>query len=241
MRTSQTIVFEKQKLFGILQEASIGPEEQVVLFLHGFGGNKVGKKRLFVEMAELLAEQGISSFRFDFRGAGDSEGRFQDQTISTMLQDMFTIYDHLKTKRLIVIGTSLGGLLGTLLSFYRPLTALVLWAPVFNGGQWQKEWHLVPPSLSYVPHKGRLVSRIFFEEFFALSDEEIKRGLRSQPLLCVTAGQDQTLDRVHGEAYKNACCEGQFLHFPEADHGFSSYQDRQKLMKETAAWIRERV
>lgn len=231
------IATKKEQIFAISHEPLEKKTDLTVLFFHGFGGNKVGKNALFVDMASRLAKQGIASLRFDFRGSGDSEGYFEEQTITSLLEDALTVFDFLKGVPVAIVGTSLGGLVASLLALERKVKTLVLWAPVFDGKQWLVNWEHMPKSLPHIMHKDRLVSIRFFEEFFAISEKNVARGVQNQSLLCFLAGKDETLDESHGERYKAAHSEGSFISLPEADHSFSSYQDRQILLEKTLEWL----
>jgi len=59
------------------------PINKGVIIVVGGPQTRVGSHRLFVYLARALAEQGITVFRFDYSGAGDSEG---DVTAFTDIQ-----------------------------------------------------------------------------------------------------------------------------------------------------------
>src|SRR5262245_53155 len=82
-----TLFSGNQKLFGILHLPLTETKVPAVLFCHGRGGNKSGKFRFYVELAELLTKAGIAALRVDFRGSGDSEGNFSDTTCTSQLDD----------------------------------------------------------------------------------------------------------------------------------------------------------
>lgn len=237
IREPLTIPLKGQKIFAVRHEPLIRESNLVVLFLHGFGGNKIGKHSLYVEMSMRLAEKGIASLRFDFRGSGDSEGLFEEQTLTDLLLDAETVYDFLKADRVAIIGTSMGGLVASLLTARKKIAAVVLWAPVFDGHQWLAEWDRVPIDMPCVMHKGRLVSRKMFEELFAIAEKDIQKGITQQPLLCFKCQKDETLNEGHIERYQKICPEGTFVTLGEADHSFSSYKDRMVLQQKTADWL----
>ena len=116
-RTQVTLSCHGQQIFGILhlpQGADEGVKTRypVALLCHGFGGNKSGRFRLFVRLATRLAEAGIATLRFDFRGAGDSEGDFADTTISGLCDDAkcalkwLQAHPQIDSQRMSIIGSS---------------------------------------------------------------------------------------------------------------------------------------
>ena len=48
--------------------------KKVVLYKHGFFGNKITPHRIMVNASHELQEEGYTICRFDCAGAGDSEG-----------------------------------------------------------------------------------------------------------------------------------------------------------------------
>jgi exosortase A-associated hydrolase 1 len=66
---------EGSPLLGILHPAA-APARRGVLIVVGGAQYRVGSHRQFVLLARALAEAGIPAMRFDYRGMGDSEGKF---------------------------------------------------------------------------------------------------------------------------------------------------------------------
>lgn len=126
-----------QRLHGMLHLPLLGGPHPAVLMLHGFTGQRMEPHRLFVLFSRLLAENGIASLRFDFRGSGESEGSFSEMTVSRELEDVVQAYAFLKAQpeidrtRLGLLGLSMGGMVAAL-SVANPrleFDALALWAP----------------------------------------------------------------------------------------------------------------
>jgi hypothetical protein len=110
-----------------------------VLFCHGFTGNRVEPQRLFLEFARRLTRQGLAVLRFDFGGHGESEGAFQDLTLTGELQDVKAAWDHLgacpkvDASRRALLGFSLGGYMAARSAPRLEASgakALVLWSAV---------------------------------------------------------------------------------------------------------------
>jgi Dipeptidyl aminopeptidases/acylaminoacyl-peptidases len=90
----------------------------VVVFCHGFTGDKIGPNQLLLNLALALDEAGKTVVRFDFAGSGESEGVFaEDTTVSGWLEDLRTIIAWIKSAPefagapIVLAGHSLGGLL----------------------------------------------------------------------------------------------------------------------------------
>jgi alpha-beta hydrolase superfamily lysophospholipase len=58
-----------------------------VIALTGWGGYRIGPHRVIVKLCRALAEAGVASLRFDFRGRGDSTGHQRDATLDSMIDD----------------------------------------------------------------------------------------------------------------------------------------------------------
>lgn len=102
-----------------------------VIFFHGSGG--VGE--VHFETAKMLSEQGIVGFHFNYRGAGESEGKFEDQTVEMGLLDgkaaveFFLKQPGLDRQRLGFVGGSFGGYVAAMLVNKFDIKSVVLEAP----------------------------------------------------------------------------------------------------------------
>ncbi|CAA2959158.1 Hypothetical predicted protein [Olea europaea subsp. europaea] len=96
-----------EKLVGILHEMG-SPE--LVIICHGFRSSK--DRIPMVNLAAAFEKEGISAFRFDFAGNGESEGTFQYGNYRREADDLRAVVKHFQgEKRCIVaiIGHSKGG------------------------------------------------------------------------------------------------------------------------------------
>lgn len=83
------------RLFGILHTPSGQPPGGLVLLLLSPGVKmRVGPQRLYLALTEALLALGISVFRFDFHGLGDSEGTLPEE----QLRD---VYNHIEVGRYV--------------------------------------------------------------------------------------------------------------------------------------------
>ncbi|MCL6609996.1 MAG: alpha/beta hydrolase [Peptococcaceae bacterium] len=83
----------------------------VVVVCHGFTGSKEGQGKA-VEMAGFLARNNYACLLFDFAGCGESQGRFEDLTLSGQIADLASAVDFCLEKGLgpvVTLGRSFGG------------------------------------------------------------------------------------------------------------------------------------
>ena len=118
MITSQTqrapvcLIVDDQQVYGFLHRprATTGKLLPGVLILHGFLASKDQPHRIFVTLAEALAQAGMVALRIDLRGRGDSEGESIDITPAADLADVAAALDYLAQRD--DVDTSRIGLLG---------------------------------------------------------------------------------------------------------------------------------
>lgn len=131
--------YEKHQLFGVLQEPDVSstPQRTGIVFCAPFAEEKLWSHRVFVNFSRLLAKQGYYSLRFDYRGHGDSDCRFEDATIQTRIQDIqqavSTIRKETPIERIGVLGLRLGATLSVLASEKGETDFLILWEPILEG------------------------------------------------------------------------------------------------------------
>jgi pimeloyl-ACP methyl ester carboxylesterase len=102
--------FRGKRIAAVLHRAGPGPRP-IVVMAHGFKSSKIGPSRYFVALARELASAGVSTFRFDQPGSGDSEGLFDDSSFAEWIDAI----EHFARRcgddgsRVAVLGQSMGG------------------------------------------------------------------------------------------------------------------------------------
>ena len=110
----------------------IAGEDRHLLFITGFLSKRWGNKSK--ALAELCRKRNWGFCCFDFRGNGDSEGRFKDYTLDDWLDDAGRVLQMIADgPPVTIVGSSLGGWLAWMLGqTYLHVQQLVLLAPAFN-------------------------------------------------------------------------------------------------------------
>ncbi|KAK8543715.1 hypothetical protein V6N13_025886 [Hibiscus sabdariffa] len=97
----------REKLVGLLHETE---SKEIVVLCHGFRSSK--DYRIMVSLAAALEKEGISVFRFDFSGNGESEGSFEYSSYHRGVDDLHAVIRHFSGENRAVsaiLGHSKGG------------------------------------------------------------------------------------------------------------------------------------
>lgn len=87
--------------------------DRLLILGHGVTGNK--DRPLLIAVAEGLAARGWPCLRISFSGNGESQGRFEDSTITKEIGDLQAVLDAIPdTTRVAYCGHSMGGAVGVL-------------------------------------------------------------------------------------------------------------------------------
>ena len=256
IRESIILENEGMKLFGILHIPRHVNNPPCVFFCHGLAGNKIGKDRLYVEIAGKLAQEGIASFRMDCRGAGDSEGLFIDVLPEHYVEDTVKALEFLEERddidktRIGIMARSFGGPVAIeSASKWGKIKSLALWCPMFSGDQWKDQWQLLlSNSLDEEQAKemmrinGQQGSATFFERFMQINVGQALTHVSSVPMLHIHGEEDTqvTLDHAHQYELIRQTASGltQFVRLPKTDHDFSNFDEKQKSISETVNWFK---
>src|SRR5690242_3986618 len=91
----------------LLRPARTGADLPALVWLSGYRSDMSGSKA--VEIDRLAEELGAACIRLDYSGHGLSGGAFTDGTISRWLEEALAVIRDTAPKRMILIGSSMGG------------------------------------------------------------------------------------------------------------------------------------
>lgn len=233
--------------------ATLSAPAPVVLCCHGLTGTRVGSCYRFVQLARRLVESKIACLRFDFRGCGESDGRFEDVTVWQLVEDVRAAFGALgnvpgcDATRLGVAASSFGALTASLaLADEAALRCLVLWAPVAKmqplvARSLDGEAKALLDAQGWLDHNGHRLGRAFLSEIPTV-DAPTELAKRPRPTLIFHGRGDQSVPIEHGQAYEAALRasngEVRMETLSTDDHGMRSVGLNEQIITGSADWLR---
>jgi alpha-beta hydrolase superfamily lysophospholipase len=230
-----------------------------VLMCHGFTGNRIEAHFLFVKASRAFAAKGFASLRFDFRGSGESSGRFEDMSVLTEVADALAAWqflgrtDGLDPKRRCLLGLSFGGavaalLAGGLAAEGRPPAGCVLWSTV---GDIAALWNRRMAAMRRAGRKprfpiectGNSLGRRFVADLKGIPRPVDALGASGVPALIVHGTADTAVPVADAQAFAAACGpkRATLRILPGFDHTFARTDRERKVIALTARWLRQRI
>lgn len=124
MQTRHELTVDGDTLVAVQHEAD---SDRLLVFCHGFVSDKSGS---YERRCERAVAEGYDAVRFDFRGCGESDRSFGDQTLSTRLADLHAVLDAFEYPTVALFGSSFGGAVALRVASEVSVDAVATRAPV---------------------------------------------------------------------------------------------------------------
>lgn len=115
---------------------------QTIVLCPPFGHEYTHSHRSFKHLAEYLAAQGFTVFRFDYQGTGDSTGSsFDENRVQMWIDNICVVTKHAQGNfsEVTLLGLRLGASLAALAAKKIAIFQLVLWEPIIKGKSYIRE------------------------------------------------------------------------------------------------------
>lgn len=219
----------------------IAPDTTIpgILFLHGWAGSQERD----VERAKTISALGCVCLTFDMRGHGLTQASNRTVTRGENLADAIAAYDELASLAMVedgsivVVGSSYGGYLATLLTEFRPVRWLALRAPALYR---DKFWEMPKAQLDRSDLQTYRSSLVAFEDNRALRQARAFRG----DVLLVESERDTIVPHPTVASYQTAFIDSRSLTvriLDGADHALTEEVHQQAYNRLLTRWIREMV
>ena len=240
----EKIYFKNSKgdrICGILSNPTANKVKPVIILCHGFSSNKDSDTNIRLE--KIMNKNSISTFRFDFYGHGESEGEFEDITISEAVDDILNAIKLLKEYKYIKIGlmgSSFGGISSIVASSKsNDLFVLALKSPVSNYEEIEvsrktkeelKEWK-TKGYIYYINGHGKKLrlNYTFFEDFKDNNGYQSAKKIKI-PTLIVHGGKDESVPLKQSRKIADLIKDCQLEIIEGADHRYSKSKDFDKMI-----------
>jgi dipeptidyl aminopeptidase/acylaminoacyl peptidase len=223
---------------------------------HGFTGNRIETRRLFVRLAGQLEKHGVASLRFDYSGCGESSGEFEEFTVQDYIRDAHTALKFLSSRRAVdstrlgLLGYSLGGCVASYVAGKTAprVRSIVLWAPVAEPEKTflQKREEMpfnveAVETLPYVEYHGWRIGRNFILGLHGLDPVTMLSRAKAPVLLCHGL-EDEAVPPQASRLFEGHLREDgitvETLFLEGAGHNFGSVATDQLLFAKTCDWFR---
>jgi pimeloyl-ACP methyl ester carboxylesterase len=215
-----------------------GGGKKVVIFCHGFWGSLVGPGRHFVRAARLLAEQGVSSLRFDQYGSGNSEGDFKDSSFDDWVETTESIARSYLAKgfQVALFGQSMGATAAIAATAKVPeIAATVLWVP---------DPKINPPNpdpSGYDEGAGQIVQSSYWQEAHDAKAAE-KLQLIKSPMYIIQCQNDQYVTVENQEAIASSAQPNhKVIMLKGYSHTNWPYEDALKIVDDSISFLKKEM
>ena len=225
------------------------PSTAAVVLCHGFLSSKNSTTNK--TLTRMVNEAGLTTFRFDFFGQGDSEGPFEDITVSLAVGQAhaavgFRQVAGLRKNR--PYGSSFGGLVAILTTAQRnDIACLALKCPVVDFGEefrlefgpgelarWQSTDTI--PNLMGGAERVRLKFGLYEDCLRQIAYEPASRIVA--PTLIVQGARDELVPLHQSQRLLEALRGPKRLDLlPEADHQFTRGEDFRTMTAAITSWL----
>lgn len=187
-----------------------------VIFFHGSGS----KRERYLPIAKILAGDGILTLTFDFRGCGESDGVYEEQTHKNAVEDAkagldFLLRQNVDRERIGICGASFGGYLAAFILPNYNIKSLILRTPAAFSDRFL---------LSKIKRDNEYE---FFKDINNWGDSSVYKNVSKfkGPVLVIKAGKDENVPpEVVDEFYNKARASSKrkLLVIKDADHRLSN-------------------
>jgi len=199
-----------------------------VITCHGFYSSKDSEK--YVEIAHRFCRENLAVLRFDFRGCGESGGRFEDTSLTTRMEDLESALDFVEERgygNMGVMGSSLGGTVSILVAAKdKRIKALVTWATPYHLDKL---------------FRGEVIKGLEKLRLDAKKYDVVKAVKEMHcPILIVHGSLDEQVPLSHAEVlYENANKPKDIQIIKGADHRLTNPIHRRRAVELTLNWFKK--
>ena len=249
MDESLTFKDERGHQISAVLSLPVKPAAGAVILCHGFLSSKNSTTNK--TLTRQLNEAGLATFRFDFFGQGDSEGPFEDITVSLAIGQAHAAVALVRSRgynKIGLVGSSFGGLVAVLTTAQRQdIACLALKCPVVDFAeelrlefgpselaQWQSTDTI--PNILGGAGRVRLKYRLYEDCLRHAAYEPASQIVA--PTLIVQGARDELVPLHQSQRLLDALRGPKRLDLlAEADHQFTRGEDFRRMTAAITDWL----
>jgi len=227
---------DSRKICGYLSDPTEGPDAPAVVLVHGLGSSKDSTTNQMLET--VLLEKGISVFRFDMFGHGESDGDFADLTHTKVVEDTIAALTYVKFReysRIGLVGSSFGGFASVRAAARSDIPQfLALKSPVVTDisrifgilfGDMMAEWEN-KGYIEYISPQGdqKRLNYTFYQDAIRYKGYEFAREIEI-PTFIVHGDGDEIVPFDQSTGLAEALPNANLAAIPDADHRYTKPSD----------------
>lgn len=194
-------------------------------------------------LSRVLGEAGIASMRIAFAGNGESEGRFEDATITKEVLDLSAVLDALPDRRVAYVGHSMGGAVGLLCAVADDrIRALVSLAAIAHTAEFAQRMfgHLRAGELMLDKPRCPL-SADFMADLAGIGSVAATAPEVRVPWLLVHGTEDDVVPiQDSRDVHAAAAGRSELVELPGADHSFTG-DNLERMVAVVVPWLTRRM
>lgn len=232
-----------ENLCGLLSAVS---KDKMVILCHGHSSGK--RNTSFEALVPILNNRNISTFRFDFYGNKESDGKFEESNLSESIDDTLQAIKLVKNKgfkKIILLGSSFGGLSSIITaSRSKDLYALVLKSPVsdydevhvyIHGEKWMTEWKQKGQTM-YSEEKGLKLNYSFVEDYRKYDAYTSAKEIKI-PTLIVHGDTDESVPLSQSEKLVKIIPNAKLIVIKGANHRYEQENHFSEMIRTISEYI----
>jgi dipeptidyl aminopeptidase/acylaminoacyl peptidase len=245
-----TFECENQQIVGVLHLPKKKGGIPLVVLVHGWSANKLGTwNAFFVRAAREFSKNGFAVLRFDFRGSGDSEGKFEDQTITSMLKDLDAVitqvsekFPQIDNKRVCLIGHSQGAYVSFLHAIKdERIKCLVSWMGRLSDLKefWSKLWFDEIERKGYIYEWDYKITKKYVQDSLKYNLSKLSWRIKV-PTLLIYGELDDIVPPSEGmKFYRKIKSPKKIVIVKYLNHTFSGEKAKKSVIRITLQWLRK--
>jgi len=235
-------------LCGMISNPTLDKTKPIIILCHGFASSK--DSRTWKGLEEILNKNNVSTFRFDFLGHGESEGNFEDITVSKSIEEVLSAISFIKKEgynKIGLIGGSFGGLASIVAaSRSNDLFALALKSPVSIFGETMDygKWREIKKEAKenghtfYINSKGEKLrlNYPFFEDAEKVNGYKFAKKIKI-PTLIVHGDIDRAVKIEQSKKTAELIQNCRLEIIKGADHSYTAFEHFEKMLSLISQFI----